>query len=68
MYAAPVEGKANKHWWIVFSIAFIAFLWGLGCIVTLCLQELNLGIKQNSWLGGISLTSFGGLVLVTLER
>jgi molybdopterin-containing oxidoreductase family membrane subunit len=19
--AAPVEGKANKHWWIVFSIA-----------------------------------------------
>jgi molybdopterin-containing oxidoreductase family membrane subunit len=20
--AAPVEGKANKHWWIVFSIAY----------------------------------------------
>ena len=31
--AAPVEGKANKHWWIVFSIALIAFLWGLGCII-----------------------------------
>ena len=30
--AAPVEGKANKSWWIVFSIALIAFLWGLGCI------------------------------------
>ncbi|TYP76033.1 NrfD/PsrC family molybdoenzyme membrane anchor subunit [Aquimarina intermedia] len=29
---APVEGKANKSWWIVFSIALIAFLWGLGCI------------------------------------
>ena len=28
--AAPVEGKANKQWWIVFSIALIAFLWGLG--------------------------------------
>jgi molybdopterin-containing oxidoreductase family membrane subunit len=26
--AAPVEGKANKHWWIVFSIALTAFLWG----------------------------------------
>lgn len=31
--AAPVEGRANKHWWIVFSIALIAFLWGLGCII-----------------------------------
>ena len=26
--AAPVEGKANKQWWIVFSISLIAFLWG----------------------------------------
>ncbi len=31
--AAPVEGKANKSWWIVFSIALIAFLWGIGCIL-----------------------------------
>jgi molybdopterin-containing oxidoreductase family membrane subunit len=31
--ARPIEGKANKMWWIVFSIALIAFLWGLGCIV-----------------------------------
>jgi molybdopterin-containing oxidoreductase family membrane subunit len=31
--AAPVEGKANKHWWIVFTIALVAFLWGLGCII-----------------------------------
>jgi Ni/Fe-hydrogenase subunit HybB-like protein/predicted flap endonuclease-1-like 5' DNA nuclease len=31
--ARPVEGKANKSWWIVFSIALIAFLWGLGCII-----------------------------------
>lgn len=31
--AAPVEGRANKHWWIVFSISLIAFLWGLGCII-----------------------------------
>jgi molybdopterin-containing oxidoreductase family membrane subunit len=46
---AAVEGKTNKHWWIVFSIA-LTFLWGLGCIA-LCLQEWNMGIKQNSWLG-----------------
>jgi molybdopterin-containing oxidoreductase family membrane subunit len=31
--AAPVEGRANKHWWIVFSIALVAFLWGVGCII-----------------------------------
>ena len=23
---APVEGKANKQWWIVFSIALAAFV------------------------------------------
>ncbi|MDT8346382.1 MAG: NrfD/PsrC family molybdoenzyme membrane anchor subunit [Flavobacteriaceae bacterium] len=31
--AAPVEGRANKQWWLVFSIALIAFLWGVGCII-----------------------------------
>ncbi len=31
--AAPVEGRANKSWWIVFSISLVAFLWGLGCII-----------------------------------
>ena len=31
--AAPVEGRANKQWWIVFSIALAAFLWGMGCII-----------------------------------
>ncbi len=31
--AAPVEGKANKSWWIVFTIALIAFSWGIGCII-----------------------------------
>lgn len=29
----PIEGRANKMWWIVFSIALVAFLWGLGCII-----------------------------------
>ncbi len=50
--AAPVEGKANKRWWIVFSIALIAFLWGLGCIIyTISTGIGTLGIKQNSRLG-----------------
>ena len=25
----PVEGKANKYWWILFSISFIMFIWGV---------------------------------------
>ena len=31
--ARPVEGHANKQWWIVFSLALLAFLWGIGCII-----------------------------------
>ena len=30
--AAPIEGKANKNWWIAFSLALIAMLWGFGAI------------------------------------
>ena len=30
--AAPIEGKANTWWWVVFSIALAAFLWGIGAI------------------------------------
>ncbi len=31
--AASVEGKANKNWWIAFTIALVAFLYGLGAIL-----------------------------------
>ena len=31
--AAPIEGKANKSWWIVFLISLTAFIWGAGCMV-----------------------------------
>jgi molybdopterin-containing oxidoreductase family membrane subunit len=42
--AAPVEGKANKHWWIVFSIA-LRFPWGIGCILHCIYRNWNMGIK-----------------------
>ncbi len=29
---APVEGKANKMWWTVFTLAALLATWGLGCI------------------------------------
>ena len=28
----PVEGKANKWWWIVFSLSAITALYGIGCL------------------------------------
>ncbi len=33
--AKPIETKANKLWWIAFSIALFAFLWGIGAITYL---------------------------------
>ena len=27
--ARPIEGKANKYWWILFSLALGLFLWGM---------------------------------------
>lgn len=29
--AKPIEGKANKWWYLVFGIAVTAFLWGFAC-------------------------------------
>ena len=31
--ARPIEGVANKKWWIVFGISLILFMWGIGCII-----------------------------------
>ena len=30
--ARPVEGKANKYWWILFSLSAVLMLWGFGCM------------------------------------
>ena len=35
--AKPIETKANKQWWIVFTISLMMFLWGLGWIIYTCL-------------------------------
>ncbi|MDQ3190773.1 MAG: hydrogenase, partial [Bacteroidota bacterium] len=29
----PIEGKANRMWYITFTISVIIALWGVGCIV-----------------------------------
>ena len=67
--AAPVEGKANKSWWIVFTIALTAFLWGLGVSFTPFPLELGCGDWTRRLTGhGTSPISFGGSVLDTQER
>ena len=30
--ARPVEGKANKYWWILFGLSVVLMLWGFGCM------------------------------------
>tara|TARA_B100001564_G_scaffold331341_1_gene317309 strand:+ start:2828 stop:4213 length:1386 start_codon:yes stop_codon:yes gene_type:complete len=30
--AKPVEGKANKYWWILFTLSAILMLWGFACM------------------------------------
>ena len=30
--ARPVEGKANKYWWILFSLSAGLMLWGFACM------------------------------------
>ena len=30
--ARPIEGKANKYWYMAFTAASLLFLWGIGCL------------------------------------
>src|SRR5687768_17005112 len=30
--AKPIETKANKYWWLVFTISFLLFMWGVSCL------------------------------------
>ena len=38
----PIFGKANKMWWLVFSISSLLALWGIGCI--LYTIEVGIGV------------------------
>ena len=39
----PVEGKANKYWWIAFSIAAATMVWGILCLA------YTIGVGIGSW-------------------
>ena len=50
--AKPIEGKANKNWYMAFYISLAAMLWGFGCIFLYSWNWYwSLGIKQEHWLG-----------------
>src|ERR1043166_4884675 len=40
--ARPIEGRANRSWYLVFFIAVSAFLWGFGCLA----YTIGTGIGQ----------------------
>jgi hypothetical protein len=41
--ARPIEGTANRSWWILFTISVIAMLWGVGCIL------YTIGVGIGTW-------------------
>jgi len=40
---APIEGKANRLWYILFTISALAFMWGIGCL------SYTIGVGIGAW-------------------
>jgi len=40
---APIEGKANRLWYILFTLSSLAFLWGIGCL------SYTIGVGIGAW-------------------
>jgi molybdopterin-containing oxidoreductase family membrane subunit len=40
---APIEGKANRLWYILFTISAVAFMWGIGCL------SYTIGVGIGAW-------------------
>ncbi|MFO0322771.1 MAG: NrfD/PsrC family molybdoenzyme membrane anchor subunit [Bacteroidota bacterium] len=40
---APIEGKANRLWYILFTISSVCFLWGIGCL------SYTIGVGIGAW-------------------
>jgi len=40
---APIEGKANKLWYILFTISVLGFMWGIGCL------SYTIGVGIGAW-------------------
>ncbi len=40
---APIEGKANRLWYVLFTISCLAFMWGIGCL------SYTIGVGIGAW-------------------
>jgi molybdopterin-containing oxidoreductase family membrane subunit len=40
---APIEGKASKIWYLLFTISVLAFMWGIGCL------SYTIGVGVGAW-------------------
>jgi molybdopterin-containing oxidoreductase family membrane subunit len=40
---APIEGKANRLWYILFTISVLGFMWGIGCL------SYTIGVGIGAW-------------------
>jgi Ni/Fe-hydrogenase subunit HybB-like protein len=40
---APIEGKASKFWYLLFTISVLAFMWGIGCL------SYTIGVGVGAW-------------------
>ena len=40
---APIEGKANRTWYILFTISVLGFMWGIGCL------SYTIGVGIGAW-------------------
>ena len=40
---APIEGKANRTWYILFTISALGFMWGIGCL------SYTIGVGIGAW-------------------
>lgn len=56
--ARTIEGKASKHWYMVFTVAVIFFIWGLVCLIYTISTGIGVWGANNGVDWGWDITNF----------